>query len=91
MLRTIHSCAVMSSNGSTRLCRRWSHTTASPMRMRDGRDSGEKRSTSSGVVKGWLAPLAKMATAERRHSSSSGRPISSHSAAMCRSLMNRWW
>ena len=61
------------------------------MRRRDTNDSGLKRSRSVAVVKEWLSPPVKIATFEGSHSSSSPSPISSHSAAMWRSLMNRWW
>ena len=74
---SIHSRAVIDSNGSTRLERFCSRKTASPIRSRAGGDSGPKRSRSSGVVNAHWRPSRKNAIDDGRHSSSSPMPSSS--------------
>ena len=68
--RSIHARAVTRSNGA-RSPRRWSASTATPIRTRSSGFSGPKRSRSSGVVNGHWRPWANMATLDGRHSISS--------------------
>ena len=88
---SIHSRAVIDSNGPTALARFCSRNTASPIRSRAGGDSGPKRSRSSGEVNAHWRPSRKNAIEDGLHSSSSPIPSSSYSATMWRSLVKRWW
>ncbi len=88
---SIHSRAVIDSNGATSLERFCNSSTARPIRSRAGGESGPKRRRSSGPLNAHWRPSRKNAIEDGFHSSSSPIPSSSYSATMWRSLVKRWW
>ena len=89
--RSIQARAVIRSYGARSPAKRWSASTAAPIRTRAAGDSGPKRSRSSGVTNGCSAPRAKNATLDGRHSIASGIPSSANRSAMWVSEVKRWW